>query len=138
MRAHPYVRAYLAGVAIPTVVVCAAGFPIVGLFDRFDQSVQRALILPLATNPLIWGLWNLAWVALGPQRRAPIGWHGAILAVLLIGAGAHLAIRFDVSDVTSLGGATALVPFGLAYYLLWRHAVSRLNSIVGLDGTEGR
>ena len=65
MRAHRYVRAYLAGIALPTIVVCAAGFPILGLFDRFDLSVQRALILPLATNPFIWGVWNIAWVALG-------------------------------------------------------------------------
>ena len=138
MRAQRYLRAYLAGVALPTIVVGAAGFLIVGQFDRFDVSIQRALILPLATNPMIWGLWNVAWVALTPRRRAPIGWHGALLAVLLIGVGVFLATRFDVSDVTPRGGAAALVPFGLAYYLLWRYGVSRLNSVVGLDGAEER
>jgi hypothetical protein len=91
LHAHRYIRAYLAGVALPTLVVCAAGFLIVGFFDRFDISVQRALILPLATNPLIWGVWNVAWVALSPQRRALIGWYGVLLAVLLIGVGLLVA-----------------------------------------------
>src|SRR4029450_8539718 len=87
LYAHRYVRAYLAGVALPTLVVCAAGLLIVGVFDRLDISVQPALIVPLATNPLIWGIWNVAWVALGDQRRALIGWYGVLLADLLIGAG---------------------------------------------------
>jgi hypothetical protein len=98
-HAHRYIRAYLAGIALPTLVVCAAGLLIVGFFDRFDISVQRALILPLATNPLIWGVWNVAWVALSPQRRALIGWYGVLLAVLLIGVGLLVARRLDVSGL---------------------------------------
>jgi hypothetical protein len=46
LYAHRYIRAYLAGVALPTLVVCAAGLLIVGFFDRLDISVQRALIVP--------------------------------------------------------------------------------------------
>jgi hypothetical protein len=137
-HAHRYIRAYLAGIALPTLVVCAAGLLIVGFFDRFDISVQRALILPLATNPLIWGVWNVAWVALGPQRRALIGWYGVLLAVLLIGAGLLVARRLDVSGITPRDGAAALVPFGIAYYVLWRYGVSFLNSVVGLDAREDR
>ena len=136
MRAHRYVRAYLAGIALPTIVVCAAGFPILGLFDRFDLSVQRALILPLATNPFIWGVWNIAWVALGPQRRVPIGWHGVLLAVLLISVGVLIAPRLGVSDVTPRGGAAVLAPIGSAYYLFWRYGVSFLNWVIGLDRAE--
>jgi hypothetical protein len=131
--ADRYVRAYLAGIALPTLVVCAAGLLIVAFFDRFDPSVQRSLILPLATNPLIWGVWNVAWVALGPQRRVPIGWHGVLLAVLLIGVGVLLARCLDVSGITSRGGTAALAPIGIAYYVLWRYGVSFLNSVVGLD-----
>jgi hypothetical protein len=133
---HRYVRAYLAGVALPTIVVCAAGFLIVGPFDRFDLSVQRALILPLATNPFIWGFWNIAWVALSPQRRAPIGWHGAVLAVLLVAVGVLIGSRLGVSDITPQAGAAVLPPIGIAYYLLWRYGVAFLNSVVGLDGTD--
>jgi hypothetical protein len=138
LPAHRYIRAYLAGVALPTLVVCAAGLLIVGVFDRLDISVQRALILPLATNPLIWGVWNVAWVALGPQRRALIGWYGVLLAVLLIGVGLLVARRLDVSGITLREGAAALVPIGIAYYVLWRYGVSFLNSVVGLDARGDR
>lgn len=87
IRADRYTRAYLAGIALPTIVVCVAGLVIFGLFDRFDHSLQHALILPLATNPLLWGMWNVVWAMLGPPRCALIGWHGVLLSVLLISIG---------------------------------------------------
>jgi hypothetical protein len=48
MRSHLYVRAYLAGIALPTLVVCAAGSIAVVFFDRLEPAVQRALFLPIA------------------------------------------------------------------------------------------
>jgi hypothetical protein len=48
--------------------VCVAGLVIFGLFDRFDHSLQHALILPLATNPLLWGMWNVRIPASQPAR----------------------------------------------------------------------
>jgi hypothetical protein len=134
MRAHRYVRAYLAGVALPTLVVCTAGLIAVVFFDRFDAPVQRALLLPIATNPVLWGVWNVVWVALGPRWRVQIGWHGAMLAVLLIGIGVVLATRLNVSEVTPQRSGAVLIPTAVAYYLLWRYAVGFLNSLVGLDG----
>jgi hypothetical protein len=133
MRARRYVRAYLAGIAVPTVVVCVAGTIAVIFFDYLEPSVQRTLILPIAINPVIWGCWNVLWAALGPSRRAQIGWHGAALAVLLIGLGLLLAPRLNVSAVTPQRGAAVLVPTGFAYYVLWRYGVSFLNSLVGVD-----
>jgi hypothetical protein len=133
VRAHRYVRAYLAGIAIPTVVVCVAGTIAVIFFDELEPSVQRALILPIAINPVIWGCWNVVWASLGPPRRAQIGWHGAVLAVLLTGLGLLLAPGLSVSGVTPRRGAAVLVPTGFAYYILWRYGVSFLNSLVGVD-----
>src|SRR5262245_48909276 len=135
MRSHRYVRAYLAGIALPTLVVCAAGSVAVVFFDRLEPALQRALVLPIAANPVLWGLWNVAWVALGPRRRVQIGWHGAILAALLIGVGVLLAGRLGVSEVTPQRASTVLIPTGVAYYLLWRYGVSFLNSLVGLDAS---
>ena len=139
---HPYVRAYLTGVALPTLVVCLAGSIAVLSFDRLDPPLQRALLLPIVTNPVVWGIWNVVWVALGPRRRVEIGWHGAMLAVLLIGVGVWLAARLDVSQVTPQRGAIVLIPTGLAYYVLWRYGVSFPNALVGLDASsdvpEGR
>src|SRR5262245_56658459 len=133
VRAHRYVRAFLAGIAVPTVVVGVAGTIAVVFFDDLEPSVQRALILPIAINPIIWGCWNVLWAALGPPRRARIGWHGAVLAILLIGLGLLLAPRLSVSGVTLQRGAAVLVPTGFAYYILWRYAVSFLNSLVWID-----
>jgi hypothetical protein len=55
MRSHLYVRAYLAGIALPTLVVCAAGSIAVVFFDRLEPAVQRALFLPIAAIPVLWG-----------------------------------------------------------------------------------
>jgi hypothetical protein len=38
--------------------------------------------------------------------------------------------------VTPRGGATVVVPIGIAYYLLWRYGVLWLNSVVKLDAAE--
>ena len=137
MRSYRYVRAYLAGIALPTLVVCAAGSITVVFFDRLEPAIQRALFLPIAAIPVLWGIWNVVWVALGPRRRLQIGWHGAILAALLIGVGVLLAGRLHVSEVTPLRGSTVLIPTGVAYYLLWRYGVWFLNSLVGLDASRG-
>src|SRR5262245_30500577 len=133
MRSHCYVRAYLAGIALPTLVVCAAGSIAVVFFDRLEPAVQRALFLPIAAIPVLWGLWNVVWVALGPHRRVQIGWHGAILPALLIGVGVLFAARLVV---TPQRGCTVLVPTGVAYSVLWRYGVSFLNSLVGLDASR--
>ena len=66
-------------------------------------------------------------------RALDIGWHGATLAVLLIGAGVLLAMRLNVSEVTPERGGAVLIPTGFAYYLLWRYGVSFLNSVVCVD-----
>jgi hypothetical protein len=100
MPSHRYVRAYLAGSSLPTLVVSAVGLIAVVFFDRLESPVQRALLLPTAANPAIWGFWNVLWVALGPRRRLQIGWHGAMLAVVLIGVGVLLAGLLNVSEVT--------------------------------------
>src|SRR5262245_30683902 len=137
MRSYRYVRAYLAGIALPTLVVCAAGSITVVFFDRLEPAIQRALFRPIAAIPVLWGIWNVVWVALGPRRRLQIGWHGAILAALLIGVGVLLAGRLDVSEVTPLRGSMVLIPTGVPYYVLWRYGVSLLNSLVGLDASRG-
>lgn len=134
---HRYVRAYLAGIALPTLVVSAAGLIAVVFFDRMNPPFQRALLLPVAINPAIWGFWNVVWVALG-RRRIQIGWHGAMLAVVLIGVGVLLAGLLNVSEVTPERGGTVLIPTGLAYYLLWRYGVSFLNAVVGLDASRDK
>ena len=86
---RPFLRAYLAGVALPSLVVCAVAFR----FWAIPGSVERAMIFPMAINPFMWGVWNA--LHLGLQRRwhIPIGWFGALLAILLILSGSFLRRR---------------------------------------------
>lgn len=130
---HPYVRAYLAGVALPTVVVCVVGLVVAFLFHDTEPAILRALMLPIAGNPVAWGLWNVLWVALGRRKWVQLGWHGALLAVILIGLGVLFAASLDVPQATPALGAAVLIPVGFVYYVLWRYAVAFLNSLVGLD-----
>jgi hypothetical protein len=116
--------------------VCAAGLIAVFGFDRLQPRIQRALLLPIAANPVAWGFWNVVWVAVGPRWRLRIGWHGAMLAALVIAAGVFLAGRLGVSEVTPQRAGAVLIPTAAAYYLLWRYPVSFLNSVVGLDGSR--
>jgi hypothetical protein len=134
MRSHAYARAYMAGVAIPSVAVCLIGL-VVGahFFARIEPSLQRALVFPIVSNPPIWGVWNVLWVALGRERRLHIGWHGVVLSCVLIGAGAMAAPRLGLLFVTPLSALAMLPPTGCVYYVIWRYGVAFLNRVVGLD-----
>jgi hypothetical protein len=135
--AHRNVRAFLAGVALPSIVVCAAELVAAAAYDRLAPPYQRALLLPIAVNPVVWGLWNALWFALGPGKRARIGWHGVLLGALLIGVGVLAAPALGVCGVTPQRGAIALIPTSAAYYVFWRYGVAVLNSLVGLDDGRG-
>lgn len=136
MTMHPYLRAYVAGVAIPTVVL-PLGFAVfcVARFGyNVDVPVERALVFPLALVPGIWGLWNMLFVGLHGKRWLPLGWHGALLPVLLAPAGLAVAysVRLPVPDAApALVGA--FLPLGLAtYYLAWKYLVRYLNEMFGV------
>jgi hypothetical protein len=70
---HPYLRAYLAGIAVPTaflLVVLAA--LLVAHSGGGHVAVERLLVFPMAVVPNPWGLWNM----LGAdyeRRRCPGG-----------------------------------------------------------------
>src|SRR6266487_3605783 len=103
-RAHRYIRAFLAGIALPTIVVGVVGLIVAIVFDRLDPPLQRTILVPIAANPVIWGLWNVLWVAAG-SRRLPLAWHGTGLSLLLVGIGVLAAPALDISVVTPRRGA---------------------------------
>ena len=136
MKPHPYLRAYLAGIAVPTVFlfVAIAIYAVV----RFGTSialppVERIIMFPMAVVPNLWGGWNMVRLALHNRVRMPLGLHGAVLVVFIAPAGLALARAFDVvtvSPATVLG----IVPIGMAiYYLVWQHIVGFLNDLVGIE-----
>ena len=136
MRPHPYVRAYLAGIAAPTLILLLllALFVAVRLGHRIPEPLERFVVFPMAIVPNLWGLWNMLYVALPGGRRWPLGIHGAVMPFLLA-PGGWLMTRLLSFPVPGL--VWHLVPYAfpfavIVYYLAWKHIVGRLNAIIGI------
>ncbi len=131
MNRHPYLRAYMAGTLIPTLMLLVILTALILAHARgaLPVAIERAIVFPMAVVPNLWGLWNLLHYA---RPRLPIGIHGALLPLLLVPCGLLLAAHFEITIIpTRL--AILFTPIGMAvYYLVWKHAVSYLNRTVGL------
>src|SRR5262245_20487665 len=133
MTSHPYLRAYLAGIAIPNafLVVGLTAFLTAQRAGVLPGALERILVFPMAVVPNLWGVWNILYVAL--QRRGlrwPIGLHGALLPFLLMPAGILLTQAFGIPLYTPLRAAVVF-PFALiGYYLVWSHLVRFLNRLL--------
>ncbi len=81
MNTHPYLRAYLAGIFVPTLVLplILAGFITVRLILALPIPIERFIIFPMAVVPSLFGLWNMVYLwshprtnhAHRPARRHP-------------------------------------------------------------------
>ena len=147
MNTHPYLRAYLAGVFLPTLIlpVLLAAFIVVRIVLAVPVPIEQALIFPMAVVPLLWGLWNMLWLGSAPRTHLPIGVHGAVLPLLLMPAGALTASCLGVLVLGSHGVTwfqvcqvpyMLIVPCFLAalagYYLVWKYVVGYLNRVLGI------
>jgi hypothetical protein len=134
MTTHPYVRAFMAGAFVPNIIV-VLGF-LVFVISRYgvgaELPIERFIVFPLAIVPTVWGLWNIVYVAALSQRHFPIGVFGALLPLLLMPGGVFLARMFDLRFITFGVAALAYPVAGIAYFLFWRHAVGRLNVLLGV------
>jgi hypothetical protein len=147
MNPHPYVRAYLAGVFFPTLVLPVV-FAVLILGRTVIEAqfpIERILVFPLAFIPVLWGLWNLLWLASHERTHLAVGLHGAVLPFLLLPTGATLARSLDVISFgpRSVTWFQAIqVPYALiacgfvaalaGYYLVWKYVVGFLNRVLGL------
>ena len=143
MRTHPYLRAYMAGIVVPTVFLLA--IVTVDVYHRYyfevssqfvlgtpARPLERALFFPMAIVPNAWGLWNVVHLALRSRMRLPLGVHGSLLVMLLMPAGVALARAFDVFSI-QWGLALPMLPIGMAlYYLAWKYLVGFLNEEIGI------
>jgi hypothetical protein len=146
MNTHPYLRAYLAGIFVPTLVLpVLLTFVILRFVLQVPVPVEQALIFPMAVVPLLWGLWNVLWLWSAPRTHLPVGLHGAILPFLLMPVGATLATCLGVLAIGSNGVTwfqvcqvpyTLIAPMFLAavagYYLVWKYVVGFLNRVLGI------
>jgi len=131
---HPYLRAYMAGITVPTVflLVILTVYTASGGIHGALVSVERIIAFPMAVVPNLWGLWNMLYVRLTESRRLPLGVHGALLPFLLVPAGFALA---HAASVPWFAPSTAalLLPAAIAiYYLVWKHLVGFFNELLGV------
>jgi hypothetical protein len=147
MNNHTYLRAYLAGVFIPTVIfpVLLTALFLGELTLQAPFPIERIVIFPLTFVPCLWGIWNMLWVATRNRTHLPLGLHGAILPFLLLPMGASLAkclgvITLGAHSVTWFQAIEApywLVGCGFAfglvvYYLAWKYIVGFVNRVLSV------
>ena len=130
---HPYLRAYMSGVALPTMVV-----PVVVAALSLQHPnghtfhLEDVAIFPIGLVPNAWGLWNMLYVWLRGRREIPVGLFGAALLVLLTPAA--FGIQVAIGRVIWTPGLFAIgFPVALGgYYLAWKHIVARFNDVLGI------
>jgi len=134
MNTHPYLRAYMAGVALPTMflVLAITFFAFYQFASQAPIKIERVIIFPMAVVPSLWGLWNMLYIFLQSRRPFSIGLHGAILPWLLAPLGYALQRSLDIMiwtpETFAIGFPVALV----VYYLVWKYVVSFFNEVVGV------
>ena len=136
MNKHTYLRAYMAGIMIPTpfLLVVVTVFCIGRYVYNVPVPIERVIMFPMAVVPNLWGLWNLLYIALLSRRNFPIGAHGAILPFLFAPTG-YLAAR--LLDFPIPGFILHAFPFAflvgvIVYYLAWKHLVGFLNGVLSI------
>ncbi len=134
MNAHRYLRAYLAGIAVPTafLVVFVAGYTLARSLGQVPSPAERVIVFPMAVVPNLWGAWNMLYAWLTPRRRIPIGVFGSLLPLIIAPTGLLLAHTLGVQLPTFAARAfpAVVVVVTAAYYLLWKYLVRFLNEIV--------
>jgi hypothetical protein len=143
MKTHPFVRAYMAGIAVPTCMLII--ILTVYAYNRFYFEVSsqfviplpgapldRAIVFPMAVVPNLWGAWNILYLAIRSRLRWSLGVHGAVLPLVLMPLGVALARSLDVFEL-NWELVLPMVPVGMTvYYLAWKYLVGFLNQEVGI------
>jgi hypothetical protein len=136
MNQHIYIRAYLAGIAVPTVFLLGVmtGYCVLRYVYNFPVPVERVIVFPMAVVPNLWGLWNVAFIALRSRWQLNIGLHGALLPILLAPLGIVVTSLLNFSIPGFAAHAfPILAPLALIlYYFAWKYLVGFLNGVVGL------
>jgi len=136
MNRHPFLRAYLAGICVPTLFLLfvAAGFTILRYVYNFPAPIERVIVFPMAVVPNAWGLWNVLFLATHERLRIPLGLHGALLPFLLAPLGIMMTrlLKFSIPDIASHVFLFAAPVALIIYYLAWKYLVGFLNSELGV------
>ncbi len=136
MNRHTYLRAYMAGITVPTIflLLVATGFCVARYVFDIPVPIERVIVFPMAAVPNLWGLWNMLFIASHESTRIPVGFHGAVLPILLAPLGFALT---RILDLTIPHAVVQAFPVGIvialiAYYLAWKYLVGSLNGVLGI------
>jgi hypothetical protein len=136
MNQHTYLRAYLAGIAVPTVflLVVMTGYSVLRYVYDFPVPVERVIVFPMAVVPNVWGLWNILFIVLRHRWQLTIGLHGALLPFLLSPLGFLVAglLNFPLPSFVARALPIAAPVALIVYYLAWKYLVGFLNRVVEL------
>jgi len=136
MKPHTYLRAYMAGIVVPTIFVLlgVTVFAIARYAYNLPLPIERVVIFPMAVVPNLWGLWNMLFVASHARTHLTIGLHGALLPFILGPLGILLTRGLDFQlpiftwHAFPIFAAVALT----AYYLVWKYIVQFLNAVLNI------
>jgi len=148
MNTHPYLRAYMAGITVPTMIflpLALTGLSIARFVAGIQVPIERVIVFPMAVVPNLFGVWNILYVAVFHRRNVPIGPFGAILPFLLLPLGTLLAtalgfltheargiVWFGAVHIPYVAVATFFCVAIAIYYLVWKYLVGGLNGILGI------
>ena len=137
MQSHIYLRAYMAGVTVPSVLVILmlACFVVLRFGYNVPIPLERFLVFPLAIVPGLWGMWNMLYMVVRKHWRIPLGLHGALVPLvagpLALGNAFLAGFEISRSALTIFPAGVALAM--LAYYLAWKYLVGFLNHVLDID-----
>lgn len=136
MNKHPYLRAYMAGIVVPTIflLVVATGFTILRYVYNIPVPIERVIVFPMAVAPNAWGLWNVLFVAWRRRMRLSLGLYGALLPFLFapLGMLGSVLLKFSIPGfVAHIFPVFAPVVL-IVYYLVWKYVVGFLNRVLDL------
>lgn len=136
MNKHPYIRAYLAGIAVPTLflLVVMSAYTTIRHVCQVPISIERVIVFPMAVVPNAWGLWNVLYVAFLERRHIPLGLFGGALLLLLVPGGYVVTrlLNFDIPHFVLVAAPFSLPIALILYYLVWKHIVGFLNAELGI------
>ena len=148
MNTHPYLRAFLAGILVPTLVLPLLAGRIyraaAGNADFVPDRARTGVSHGAGSGPV--GRVEHALAVVATRRtHLPLGVHGALLPLLMVPVGALIATHAGVlalaaTSVTWFNAIT--VPYALiacflaaaiaAYYLAWKYIVGFVNRVLGI------
>jgi len=147
MNNHPYLRAYMAGISVPTplLLVALTLFSIARFVYDVPIPVERVIIFPMAIIPNLFGVWNMLYLASRSTAHLPLGIHGAILPFILAPLGfllgrtlgflkatEHGFIYFGVLNVPYAHVAIVFPVVLIVYYLVWKYLIGFFNQVAGI------